>query len=61
MIILGVGCPDLSKCLPTTRELMQEGWKELSQDWINAQVDTMVDRLKDCLDPNKADEDMTGY
>jgi hypothetical protein len=40
---------------------MQEGWKELSQDWINAQVDTMVDRLKDCLDPNKADEDMTGY
>ena len=40
---------------------MQEGWKELSQKWINAQVDTMVDRLKDCLNPSKADGDMTGY
>jgi hypothetical protein len=45
----------------TTRDLMQEGWQELSQKWINAQVDTMVDRLKDCLDLNKADGDTTGY
>jgi hypothetical protein len=42
----------------TTRELMIEGWNDLSQAWINKQVDSMVDRLKDCL---KADGDMTGY
>ena len=42
----------------TTRDLMQEGWDKLSQAWINARVDTMPQRLKDCLE---AEGDMTGY
>lgn len=33
-----------------TRELAIEGWQKVSQRFINAQVNTMPQRLQDCVD-----------
>jgi hypothetical protein len=41
-----------------TRELALEGWEKISQDFINKQVNSMPQRLQDCID---MDGQMTGW
>jgi hypothetical protein len=41
-----------------TRELALEGWDKVSQDFINTRIETMPQRLQDCID---MDGQMTGW